>query len=381
MSNSTKTATIAKASASTAEAQARDDPETLFFPQMRNTRPPIPYSSRRDNLLTPWEETTLPVGHFLPQYADWLLDDGIRAETIRQRVVVLTAITEVVQGALTPAVVLGFCRGRELSPGTTYQYHSVAAGFSKWLALVGLVKHDPFATTRRPPKPNYRARPAGTDELLHVLEHAREPMRSWAVLAAYAGLRCVEIARLSGRDLVPDAEGWMLRIPEGKGSKPGNVPAHPLIVELLRDAESGRVWPTMNAQKVSQRGNAEMRRLGVRCRMHQLRHAFATELYKQTRDVLTVQHALRHEQLETTARYIMFDDQAVRSAVSCLAFTSPTRVAREVAGGEHCEGDTGAGDGLGHVEPGKTRGVEDNNDGGAGDRAGDDLGAEVHGIL
>lgn len=235
---------------------------------------------------------------------------------------VLGAITGSLVGALTPAVVLAYCRARSLSPGTTYQYHSVAAGFSKWLQIVGLVPDDPFANARRPAKPKYRARPAGTDELLVVLEQAREPMRSWAMLAAYAGLRCVEIARLSGRDLVPDADGWVLRIPEGKGSKPGSVPAHPLVVDLLRDAAPGRVWPTMNAQKVSQRGNAEMRRIGVRCRMHELRHAFATELYRQTRDVLTVQHALRHEQLETTARYIMFDDSAVRSAIAGLAFTA-----------------------------------------------------------
>jgi site-specific recombinase XerD len=76
----------------------------------------------------------------------------------------------------------------------------------------------------------------------------------------------------------------------------------------------------MTASKVSQRANAEFRRIGAQCRMHELRHAFATELYRQTRDVLTVQHALRHEQLETTARYIAFDDDAVSSAISGLAF-------------------------------------------------------------
>jgi integrase len=278
-----------------------------------------------------------------------------------------------------PVTVLNFCRDRELSPGTTYQYHSVAAGFSKWLKIAGIVDVDRFAEGKRPSKPKYRARPAGTDELLDVLEHAREPMRSWAILAAYAGLRCVEIARLSGRDLVPDGNGWILRIPEGKGSKPSSVPAHPFVVELLRFADPGKVWPTANAQKVSQKGNAEMRRLGVRCRMHQLRHSFATELYRQTRDVLTVQHALRHEQLETTARYIMFDDGAVRSAVAALAFVSPTIVARKVPSDEHDDRDDRASDGLGHVKTGKARAVENDDEGSAGERAANDLWAEIHG--
>ncbi|MGI9116390.1 MAG: tyrosine-type recombinase/integrase [Gaiellales bacterium] len=300
--------------------------------------------------MTTLDHPTLSIGQFLPEYVDELRAQGLRAETIRGRVSCLESIAAVCGDVLTPASVVDYCRARELAPGTMYQYHSIAAGFSAWATLTGRIAIDAFAQGRRPRKPRYVARPAGTSDVLLLLEQAREPMRSWITLAVYAGLRCGEIARVSGRDLALDGDGWVLRIPEGKGSKPGSVPAHPRVVELLVDAEAGRLWPRASAQSVSQRANAEMRRLGARCRMHELRHAFATELYRQTRDVMTVQHALRHEHLETTATYIAFDDSAVRSAVACLAFRAPQRVAREVPAAEHDEDDDRRGDGFAHLE-------------------------------
>ena len=247
-------------------------------------------------------------------------EQGLREQTIYQRMSILQLLDRSLTDELTPASLLQFVRDRGLSPGTSYQYHSICSSFFVWAMTEGLIDADPFASGRRPSKPRYKARPAGTNDILEVLQKAREPERSWAILAVYAGLRCGEIARVSGRDLVPAGDGWVLRIPEGKGSKPGSVPAHAVVVDLLREQDRDRIWPTMTAQKVSQRANAEFRRLGTRCRMHELRHAFATELYRKTRDVLTVQHALRHEQLETTARYIAFDDAAVSSAVVGLAF-------------------------------------------------------------
>lgn len=271
-----------------------------------------------------WRDPTPTVGQHLEAWEKSMVDDGLREQTIYQRLSILKLLDRTITEELTPATLLRFVRDRGLSPGTSYQYHSICSSFFCWAMRNNLIESDPFEGGRRPSKPRYKARPAGTRDMLDVFAKAREPERSWAILAAYAGLRCGEIARVSARDLVPSGDGWVLRVPEGKGSKPGSVPAHPVVVELLKKKQStgggGRIWPTMSAQKVSQRANAEFRRIGAHCRMHELRHAFATELYKQTRDVLTVQHALRHEQLETTARYIAFDDDAVSSAISGLAF-------------------------------------------------------------
>ena len=285
----------------------------------RNHFSPVSDYFRSDRIVS-WRDATPMVGQHLGAWEKSMCEDGLREQTIYQRISILQLLDRSLTGELTPAALLQFVRDRGLSPGTSYQYHSVCSSFFRWAIAAELIDVDPFQSGRRPSKPRYKARPAGTDDILEVLEKAREPERSWAILAVYAGLRCGEIARVSGRDLVPSGDGWVLRIPEGKGSKPGSVPAHPVVVELLREQDRDRIWPTMTAQKVSQRANAEFRRLGARCRMHELRHAFATELYRKTRDVLTVQHALRHEQLETTARYIAFDDAAVSSAVSALAF-------------------------------------------------------------
>lgn len=297
-------------------------------------------------------DATYPIGRALPLFRAAMLADGLRAETIRSRISAIELLAPDTVDQVTPQRVVEYCRARGLSPGTLYQYHSVAAVFAAWAVDQGMIPADPFRGARRPPKPRYRARPAGAGDLELVLARAREPMRSWAILAAYAGLRCGEIANVSGRDLVAVGDEWELRVPEGKGGRPGSIPAHPRVVELLADCAPGRLWPRASAQSVSGRANAEFRRLGARCRMHELRHAFATQLYRQTRDVMAVQHALRHEHLETTARYIAFDDSAVRSAIACLAFPCAQRVAREVAGQEHDQGHDRDGDGLVHLNAG-----------------------------
>jgi integrase len=307
--------------------------------------------------------------------------DGLRAETIRSRLSAIELLAPDTVDQVTPQRVVDYCRERGLSPGTLYQYHSIAAVFTAWALDHELLDADPFRRARRPPKPRYRARPAGTADLDLILTRAREPMRSWAILAAYAGLRCGEIAQVSGRDLVAVGDSWELRVPEGKGGRPGSIPAHPMIVALLADRSPDRVWVGASAQSVSARANAEFRRLGARCTMHQLRHAFGTQLYLQTRDVMAVQHALRHEHLETTARYIAFDDSAVRSAIACLAFPRAQRVGREVAGQEHDQGDDRDGDGLVHLHADQGRDVEDADGRGASDGAGDDFRAGIsHGL-
>jgi site-specific recombinase XerC len=66
------------------------------------------------------------------------------------------------------------------------------------------------------------------------------------------------------------------------------------------------------------------RRLAIWCKRagierhvkpHDLRHSFAIRLYRQTRDLLLVQAALRHRSIVSTTVYARTDDRAVRAAV------------------------------------------------------------------
>lgn len=48
---------------------------------------------------------------------------------------------------------------------------------------------------------------------------------------------------------------------------------------------------------------------------HSLRHTFATRLLRKTGDILVVQKALRHRNIESTLRYAALDDRRVREAI------------------------------------------------------------------
>jgi site-specific recombinase XerC len=48
---------------------------------------------------------------------------------------------------------------------------------------------------------------------------------------------------------------------------------------------------------------------------HDLRHSFAIRLYRQTRDLLLVQAALRHRSIVSTTVYARSDEDALRRAV------------------------------------------------------------------
>ena len=54
---------------------------------------------------------------------------------------------------------------------------------------------------------------------------------------------------------------------------------------------------------------------------HMLRHTFATELYRQTKDIRLVQKALGHADLSTTMIYTHIVDDDLEAALKGLHFT------------------------------------------------------------
>ena len=81
-------------------------------------------------------------------------------------------------------------------------------------------------------------------------------MRAMLALAAFAGLRCQEIAGLDRDDII-EAKG-LIRVRFGKGAKERIVPIHPDVMEALRclplprtgaiRAAEGRASPSLHGQ-------------------------------------------------------------------------------------------------------------------------------------
>ena len=120
-------------------------------------------------------------------------------------------------------------------------------------------------------------------------------------LAAFAGLRCAEIAALRSEDINGD-----MMLVNGKGGKQRVVPVHPLIHAALRAVHApayGSIFDMLPWQ-VSHAIRGHLTACGISASAHQLRHWFATTAYEQSgHDLRMVQDLLGHSSPTTTAVY------------------------------------------------------------------------------
>ena len=204
-------------------------------------------------------------------------------------------------------------------------YRAAVAGFFGWATSPPDDPDEPWLdfdpTTRlpRPPRPRRRPKPLASAQLATVLERAAEPHRTWFMLAAYAGLRCIEIARIR-REHISEQEVW---VRQGKGGRERFIPTHPALWRVVAELPAGPIAVdknkmTLSAPQVSHRGNHRLRPLVPGASMHRLRHWFGTEAYRATRDVLAVRDLMGHADVATTQVYVEIVDGQREAAVSAL---------------------------------------------------------------
>lgn len=133
-------------------------------------------------------------------------------------------------------------------------------------------------------------------------------------LAAEAGLRRAEVARVNSRDVV---DGPSLRV-RGKG---GHVRVVPLSDSLAAEivGRRGYCFPSQRGDHLTAKavGVLASDLLGP-VALHSLRHRFATRAYRGSRNILAVQQLLGHANLSITQRYVDCDDAERRAAVMCV---------------------------------------------------------------
>lgn len=151
------------------------------------------------------------------------------------------------------------------------------------------------------------ARPVEDDELWTILDSARQPFRLWALIAAYQGLRCIELSGLD-REHVTETT---LRVVRGKGGRPRVHDTDPLVWQAIRDLPNGPVcrdvWGRERAsnayitQRASHHFQVELGLKGVT--MHRFRHWLGVHVQEAYRDVRVTQEVLGHEALSSTQIY------------------------------------------------------------------------------
>ncbi len=207
-----------------------------------------------------------------------------------------------------------FLGRRRLKQNSRAAYYGYIHSFYRWWGENGGA--NVAAKLPRPKAPKGVPRPITDEQLGHLLAirmHGRT--RVMILLAAFAGLRVHEIAKIRGEDIDPMAR--TLRV-TGKGNVTATLPLHPLLVEAAKGMPRRGWWFPGNSRRaglpIRSRGVADvignaMDRAGIPGgTAHRLRHWYGTALVSSGTDLRTAQTLLRHSSLNTTAIYTQVVD-------------------------------------------------------------------------
>ncbi len=191
-------------------------------------------------------------------------------------------------------------RNRDLAPASRAAYYSALAGFFAWALEADKLTLNPMLLLKRPKVPDGMPRAALDEQVRWALHETPHPLKLWAILAAFAGLRCIEISRLHRDHITEEA----IRVVRGKGDKPRSIPTHPIIWATTRELPAGPLTD-LTPKQISTRFLQYAQRCGLReFSMHRIRGWHATVSYEVENDLIAVSRNLGHSKLDTTGRYI-----------------------------------------------------------------------------
>jgi integrase/recombinase XerC len=206
---------------------------------------------------------------------------------------------------------------------TKYTYYSCIKDFYSWAASPDdpWISADPThglePVTIAPGIP----RPVTDEQLREIIARAAEPFRTWAIIAAYQGLRCIEISRLD-REHVTEQ---MLIVVRGKGGRPRAHDTDPYVWAAVKDLPAGPVarHPGSGERATafyvsSESANHFKRKLHINASMHQLRHWMGVNIQRRYRDIRVTQAALGHRSLQSTQMYTDATAEQQRAARATL---------------------------------------------------------------
>lgn len=208
-----------------------------------------------------------------------------------------------------------------LLPNSRATYHKAMQSFYRWAAEEAFIDFNPASEIPRPKVPQGVPRAATDHQVGRVMTEAADPYRIWATLAAYSGLRCIEIHRLH-REHITQTE---IKVMRGKGEKARLVACHPLIWGTVKDLPDGPIAEVPDERAISLRFINHCRGpLGMRMvSLHRLRGWFATTGYRATKDIRAVQQSLGHVSPATTAGYIDVAGEQMQAVVMALPVFGP----------------------------------------------------------
>lgn len=205
-----------------------------------------------------------------------------------------------------------------LKAASRNNYYSAISGYFRWAVdHAEILDHNPMHRIKRPRVPPRIPRVASDSHVARVLTGAADPFQLWATIAAYEGARTIEIFRMHREHVTPQRT----LIARGKGDKPRAVPTHPLVWDAVKDLPDGPIVTTHDHPNEMSRDFIRhcQSRLGIRgVSLHRLRGWWATNIYRQTKDLVAAQRGMGHANPRETAGYIKIEDTELSALVAGL---------------------------------------------------------------
>jgi integrase len=201
----------------------------------------------------------------------------------------------------------------------TYAMH--LRGFFAW-ATSGCdpwLDWDPTADLPHPKRPRRIPNPVTDAQLVRAYVGSNRQWRLVILLAALAGLRADEIARLRREDVTA-----AVLVVHGKGDVDATVPTHALIWAAVKDLPAGPLIHTPSGQSATGRwlsikAREHFNRLDLPdVTLHRFRSWFGTGAQAVQGDLRVTQDLMRHANPTTTAPYALVADERLRQTVDAL---------------------------------------------------------------
>lgn len=256
----------------------------------------------------------------------WCIDRGLRPNTIIAKRSALSRFERFIAPTLPEHANADQVRAWYITVGGFAQHRhcelSHIRQFYLWMQREGHRLDDPTLRLMAPKIHRRLPRPISDSDLRKALDLADEPMRSWLLFGALAGLRSCEIAPLRGDDLLTDRAEPVVYVAEGKGGRDRAIPMHPLLAEL-DTPETGFLWPHGDSHaspmRVMRMINGYFRSIDVHATGHMLRHFFCTKYYEASGyDLLSTQEVMGHLSPVHTALYTKWSMRKAAVAVAAI---------------------------------------------------------------
>ncbi len=224
-------------------------------------------------------------------------------------------------------------KGKGLSANSINRELRVLKVLLRWSEDTGRIEKLPFKIRllRAPKKRTTKV--LGKEEIEKLIQVAHEPFRGIIMVAAYTAFRNEELVNLSWEDIEEDGRitvspksDWT---PKSHQARSAYVPSHVINYLMKKKERSSSLWVFSNRQgkrytvtSVCKAVSGIFKTAGVfiegQANLHRIRSSAATQMLRGGVDIISIQHLLGHESIETTQRYLSTGEEQLRGVAEKL---------------------------------------------------------------